>query len=58
MRRSIIAVALAVSGLSGAGLLVAGSAHADGACVTAHVNINGSDVVNQTQCTPDAPALP
>ena len=55
MRRLLL---LAVPALAALGLALPG-AHASIACLSAHVNVNGTDVVNQTICddTPP-PALP
>jgi hypothetical protein len=58
MRRLFVTAAVALSSAAGAWMITAPAAHADGACVTAHAVVNGTTLVDQTQCTPAAPALP
>lgn len=57
MRRLVVAATLALTSLGGAALLAAPGAHATGACATVHISINGN-AVDQSQCTPAAPAPP
>jgi hypothetical protein len=53
MRRIVASAIVAVAGMAGSFAFMATAAHADaGACLTAHVNVNGSDLVNQTNCLP------
>ena len=50
MRRIIASAVLTAASLGGTFVVFAPAAHASNACLTAHVNVNGSDLINQTQC--------
>lgn len=51
--KRVAVVALSVCSL--AGLFAAPAANADpSGCITVHLNVNGQDLVNQTQCLPPA----
>ncbi len=51
MRRFVAAAIVTFAGLAGSAAVLAPAAHAAGqACVNAHVVVNGTDVVNQSQC--------
>lgn len=53
MRRLAVAIAVTITSLVGGIAAFAPAAHAD-SCVSVHLNVNGQDVVNQTQCLPGA----
>jgi len=53
MRRIIASAVLAAASLGGSLVVFTPAAHAD-SCVSVHLNVNGQDVVNQTQCLPGA----
>ena len=50
MIKRVSVVGLSVFAL--AGLFGAPAANAAGACASAYLNVNGSELVNQTVCTP------
>ena len=58
MRRRIVLLAVGVAGVGG--LLVAPQANASGACLNAHVEVNGTVLVDQQPCVtvPEAPPAP
>ena len=50
MRRLVFTAAVLASSVSGTLAAFVPAAHASGACVNVHLNVNGQDLVNQQQC--------